>query len=376
MNQTIPSSHVGVKINEWYKMIRQFSIPDAEILKAEVEQEIQQMEEDQDLLIYYSLMCFRHQMMLDYLEPVDKYLHRPTTTELLKKIETSQKKLSGMLHYYSFLFRGMYEFSKKEYLKAIGFYWEAEQQLFHITDDIEQAEFHFKLAEAYYGMKQSHVSMHHVSKALEIYNQYELYKVRKVQCLFVIAGNYEDFKCYDKCLPHLEKALELSNELQNARLISSALYNIGKCYGEMENFEKAEKYIEKSVRISDQAKLNNLPHSMFTLAKYLFKQGKSKCAAEVSNKGLAIALQQGDGLFVSLQQYLKALYIDAIDQSGVKNTIQYLEKRKNYSYVEDIALDTATVFAKANEFEQSHFYYQKMIETQNQIQRGECLYEI
>ena len=46
-----------------------FSVPDAEVLKSEVEQEINAMEENQDLLLYYSLMCFRHQLMLDYLEP-------------------------------------------------------------------------------------------------------------------------------------------------------------------------------------------------------------------------------------------------------------------------------------------------------------------
>ncbi|MCY7948990.1 aspartate phosphatase, partial [Bacillus atrophaeus] len=69
MKQVISSSKVGVKINEWYKYIRMFSVPDSEILKSEVEKEIENMEQNQDVLLYYSLMCFRHQLMLDYLEP-------------------------------------------------------------------------------------------------------------------------------------------------------------------------------------------------------------------------------------------------------------------------------------------------------------------
>ncbi len=104
MDQVLPSSQVGVKINEWYKMIRQFSVPDAEILKAEVEQEIEEMEEDQDLLVFYSLMCFRHQLMLDSLEPEDRYRDRPTVDELLEKIEKPQKRLTGFLKYYSLFF--------------------------------------------------------------------------------------------------------------------------------------------------------------------------------------------------------------------------------------------------------------------------------
>lgn len=120
MSQAIPSSRVGVKINEWYKMIRQFSVPDAEILKAEVEQDIQQMEEDQDLLIYYSLMCFRHQLMLDYLEPGQTYGNRPTVTELLETIETPQKKLTGLLKYYSLFSEACMNLIKKNMWKRSG----------------------------------------------------------------------------------------------------------------------------------------------------------------------------------------------------------------------------------------------------------------
>ncbi|ADM37262.1 response regulator aspartate phosphatase [Bacillus spizizenii ATCC 6633 = JCM 2499] len=374
MNPVLPSSKVGVKINEWYKMIRQFSVPDAEILKAEVEQEINQMEEDEYLLIYFSLMKFRHQLMLDYLEPVTTRI-RPTIDELLEKIEASNKGISGLLSYYSLFFRGMYEFDQKQYVKAIAYYREAEKELIHVPDEIERAEFHFKLAEAYYGMKQSHVSMHHVKQALDVYNQYELYKVRKVQCLFVISGNYIDFKRYEKSQPHLEKALELSRELNNKRLISSALYNLGTNFADRGDYQQAEVFMKQAVEITEKEKLTNLPHSLFSYAKILFKQGKMNEAIQVSKKGLSAAIYQGDELFTKLQGYLKALYVDAVDQQGVNKTIEYLERNKNYSYVEDIACETAAAYANSKEFETSYVYHQKMIETQTQIQRGECQYD-
>ncbi|MEK5083047.1 Rap family tetratricopeptide repeat protein [Bacillus sp. FSL H8-0515] len=378
MSQAIPSSRVGVKINEWYKMIRQFSVPDAEVLKAEVEQDIQQMEEDQDLLIYYSLMCFRHQLMLDYLEPGQTYGNRPTVTELLETIETPQKKLTGLLKYYSLFFRGMYEFDQKEYVEAIGYYREAEKELPFVSDEIEIAEFHFKVAEAYYHMKQTHVSMHHILQALDIYQNYPLYSIRTIQSLFVIAGNYDDFKHYDKALPHLEKALELAMDIQNDRFIAISLLNIANSYDRSGDDHKAVEHFQKAAKVSREKVPDLLPNVLFGLSWTLCKAGQTQKAFQFIEEGLEhMGTYPNAGshkLYKELYLFLQAVYKERADETKILEMLAYFEKKNLYAYIEACARSAAAVFESRCRFEHAAAFYRKVLKAQEDMLKGECLY--
>lgn len=376
MKQTIPSSYVGLKINEWYTHIRQFHVAEAERVKLEVEREIEDMEEDQDLLLYYSLMEFRHRVMLDYIKPFGEDTSQLEFSELLEDIEGNQYKLTGLLEYYFNFFRGMYEFKQKMFVSAMMYYKRAEKNLALVSDDIEKAEFAFKMAEIFYNLKQTYVSMSYAVQALETYQMYETYTVRRIQCEFVIAGNYDDMQYPERALPHLELALDLAKKEGNPRLISSALYNLGNCYEKMGELQKAAEYFEKSVSICKSEKFDNLPYSIYSLTEVLYKQKNDAEAQKKYREGLEIARQYSDELFVELFQFLHALYGKNIDTESVSHTFQFLEEHMLYPYIEELAHDAAQFYIENGQPEKALSFYEKMVHAQKQIQRGDCLYEI
>ncbi|MGG3571896.1 aspartate phosphatase [Bacillus gobiensis] len=375
MGQVISSSKVGIKIYEWYRMIRQFSVPDAEILKTEVEQEISELENEQEVLMYYQLMAFRHQLMLDYIEPTNKYGDRPTTFELLEKIETSQKKLSGILQFYSFFFRGMYEYEKKEYVEAIGYYLKAEKQLPFVTDEIEKAEFHYKVGESFYMMKQTHVSMHHILQALKIFDKIELYKIRKIQCLFMIAGNYDDLKYFEKSRPHLKNALKLSQELENDKLICSTLYNTANNYSRERDYVKAIEFFNKAAKLSRSHKPDIHSRILFGLSWAFLKTGEIEKGKTIIQEGLEDLEQNPDYLLELLYEFLNSLYIETAKPEKIYEIFSTLEEKKLFAYIEECAYSSAILFESQNDYESSTRFLLKMVEAQRQIQRGECIYD-
>lgn len=110
------------------RLIRAFEADQAEALKQEIEYDLEDMEENQDLLLYFSLMEFRHRIMLDKLMPVKDSDTKPPFSDMLNEIESNQQKLTGLLEYYFYYFRGMYEFKQKNFILAIDHYKHAEER--------------------------------------------------------------------------------------------------------------------------------------------------------------------------------------------------------------------------------------------------------
>ncbi|MGF9750559.1 hypothetical protein ABEW90_04990 [Bacillus subtilis] len=85
--------------------------------------------------------------------------------ETLREIEY-QGQLTGMLEYYFYFFMGMHVFRRKELTTAISAYQITEKKLFEVEveDEIERAEFFFKVSHVYYYMKQTYFSLNYANE--------------------------------------------------------------------------------------------------------------------------------------------------------------------------------------------------------------------
>lgn len=376
--EKVLSSHVGLKINEWYYHIQRFNVPDAEAYKEEIKSMLDHMEENQDLLLYFSLMEFRHKLMLDYLNPLENGKERANFKELAMKIKRDQEKLTGLLEYYFNFFYGMYEFENYEYLNAITFYKRAEKKLSLVSDDIERAEFNYKMAEIYYHMKQTHMSMHHIAQAIQCYREKDTYTVREIQCSFVIGLNYIDMGQPEKAIPHFQHALEKAADNSTKRLKGSALYNLGLSYFHNNNLSMAIKYFNESIHsFKEQGyeHLNKILDPLVMLTKSYFKDNQSDLGLYALNYGIELAEKLKDDIFINTFIMLKSLYIDN-NVNRITESMAYLESKSFFANLEDLAKDAAKHYNKAGDIERSNEFYEKILYFQHQIKRGDCLYEI
>ncbi|RHJ06982.1 response regulator aspartate phosphatase RapI [Bacillus sonorensis] len=369
----IPYDIVTKKLNDWYTLIKDDQVEHAEIIKIEVEKELLNMEENQDALLYYQLLDFRHEIMLSYMKSkeIDDLNN---AYETIKEIE-KQGQLTGMLEYYFYFFKGMYEFRRKELTSAISAYRIAESKLSEVEDEIEKAEFFFKVSYVYYYMKQTYFSMNYANRALKIFREYEEYAVQTVRCQFIVAGNLIDSLEYERALEQFLNSLEIAKGSNIEHLIAMSHMNIGICYDELKEYKKASQHLILALEIFEKSKHSFLTKTLFTLTYVEAKQQNYDVALIYFRKGRFIADKSDDKEYSAKFKILEGLFFSDGETQLIKNAFSYLASRKMFADVENFSIEVADYFHEQGNLMLSNEYYRMSIEARREIKKGEIIDE-
>ncbi|MBV7320313.1 response regulator aspartate phosphatase [Bacillus halotolerans] len=373
MKGKIPYDLVTKKLNAWYTAIKNDHVEQAETIKQEVEIELKDMEENQDALLYYQLLEFRHEIMLSYME--SKRIDNLTSTyETIKEIE-EQGQLTGMLEYYFYFFKGMYEFRRKELTTAISAYRVAESKLSEVEDEIEKAEFFFKVSYVYYYMKQTYFSMNYANRALSIFKDYDEYAVQTIRCQFIVAGNYIDSLEFEKALHVFFNSLHIAESINSDHLIGMSHINIGICFDELKQYEDAAAHLEISLGCLEKTNNSFLSKALFILTHVKAKQHDINSALSFFKKGQFFSRINNDHEYTAKFKILEGLYFSNGEYHLIKDALAYLESRKMYADVENYAIEVGDYFHEHGNLLLSNEYYRMSIEARRKIKKGEIVNE-
>ena len=296
-NRKIPYDLVTQKLNDWYTLIKNDQVEQAEHIRKEVEKELVNMEENQDALLYYQLLEFRHEIMLSYMES-KRIDDLNSAYETIKEME-EQGQLTGMLEYYYFFFTGMYEFRRKELTTAISAYRIAETKLSEVEDEIEKAEFFFKVSYVYYYMKQTYFSMNYASRALKIFQKFDEYAVQTLRCQFIVAGNLIDSLEFERALQQFLNALKIAEYTKIPHLIGMSHMNIGICYEELKDYNNAAIHLELAIDIFEKSEHSFLTKALFAMAHVYAKKQNFEIAYNYFIKGRSKAENKDDKEYIA-----------------------------------------------------------------------------
>lgn len=360
MKTKIKSEKVANMLNQWYRTIRQLNVDQAIAMKDEIEHILPDMEENQDLLLYFNLLDFRHKIML-------KNLNKSKTLfQQLEEQGEDIKQTDSMIEYYFYFFSGHYEFHNKNYTKAINLYQIAERKLKNIPDEIEHAEFHYRVAIAYYRIKQHFFSLSYAEKALDSFRANCNYAEKTINSEMIIGGNKMDLSRYEEAEVHYKNALNRARKEGFPYAESLALYNLGLNYERRNMLLESVNCFKKSLDIAKSKNRNLALKAKFELALVLYKSDLKIEAKSWYKEGLSEAQEINEEEYIIKFNFIRALYDDG-DSKDIEKGLQYLESNKFWFDAAEFMLEAALYYKKIGDIKEAIHYFEKSHWARDQI---------
>ncbi|WP_426981245.1 tetratricopeptide repeat protein [Bacillus pseudomycoides] len=347
------SAHIITKeqikqiLDTWYQSMLQQQVEKAKQFKQEIEDKLSSIKEDENLLLYYSLLNFRYKVLTGGLN---------ITKDNFNEINSFDIPDNSFLSYYYHFFKAIHSTILAEYNEAGEHFEKAEKLLMYVPTELEKAEFNYRLAAFYYQIYKPLLSISYASKAKNFFSKTNSYDINIALCENVLGLTCIQIRQFEQAEEHLNKAIDIVKKIDNTELLLRIRNNLGWLYANQNLSDLAIRHLSEVIE-----HLPNHYKAMFLQAREHYKLGERKKANTLIEKGLAACTKIENKEYVHRFNILKAMNngSDSLTlESVVLEGISYFEAEGLTRCVQEYTEILATMFyMKENEKKASKYFY-------------------
>ncbi|MCY8518602.1 Rap family tetratricopeptide repeat protein [Bacillus atrophaeus] len=365
----VASEIVANTLNDWYIAIKKQEVEKSKEYYSKVKKLFDDMEEDQEVLAYYSLLEERHKMLLHSARGEPLQRHSYFTEDNQEFI----KKTNDKLEYNFYLFEAMYEAYNKNYDRAINLYVLAERKLADIPDEIEAAEFYSKVSYLYTLIKQSVVSQHYIKNAMTIYKRRPDYKSKLAVSSMIVATNYADMERFEESEEYYIEAIELAKELNDDFFVAQLHHNLSILYSDWGQSQKCIDSLQNALENDDWRKSSYFINSMFMMIKELFKIGEKESALNFHIQAQERLASMENKIYEAKISILYNLYCGNPKDnfSKCRENLHFLKQQNDLESVDELSYIAAKRFESLGAYEEATAFFNEKIWAEQKMKQVE-----
>ncbi|PFY80048.1 response regulator aspartate phosphatase [Bacillus toyonensis] len=341
------NEQITKSLNDWYLAILQHQNLQATNLKQEVEDKLSSIREDKNLLLYYSLLSFRYKVLTDGLN---------ITKDSFNEINSFDVPDSSFLSYYYHFFKAIHSTILADYNEAKEHFEKAEKLLMYALNELEEAEFNYRLASFYYQIYKPLLAIDHIRIAKDIFSKHTCYKINVALCDNVFGLSCIQIRQFEQAEEHLNKAIDIVKEINNNELLLRIRNNLGWLYANQNLSDLAIRHLSEVTE-----HLPNHYKAIFLQAREYYKLGEHNKVNTLIEKGLEACTKIENKEYVHRFNILKEVNNDSDSltlESIILEGISYFEAENLTRCVQEYTEILATMFYKEeNEKKASKYFY-------------------
>lgn len=320
-------------LNDWYQSMLSQQVLKATNLKKEIDEKIIKLStesnqdyQDQNLLLYYSLLEFRYTVL------TDSFSIQQNSFDAISDYDMPTDQF--LCFYYHF-FKAIHATCITNFAEAEEHYKQAEQILINIPDEIEHAEFYYRIATFYHHTYNMLASIEYTNKSKTIFLKHKGYEVKIAFCNNLLGGCCINLKQYKQAEKYLNSAIDLLKKYKQEDSLLYVRSTMGWLYSDQSRSNLAICHLSK---VTDKMPMHF--KAIFLQAKEHYKLREQSAASKLIDKGLKICREINNEEYIYHFYILKSLNdnipLDELEKF-IEKGIVYFEEVELWDYVMEYA---------------------------------------